>query len=104
MTRDRNVEPINARIKIARERVVAVDKRIQQIEEEMEFYKAGKSSKGKTREVPSNLIQDLDRVKHERVALEKSLTGYDKEILTLRAKYDVDRKRWLALKFPEKEK
>jgi len=105
MTRDRNIEPINARIKIAKERIVAVDKRIKDIEEEMEFYKAGKSAKGgKTREVPQNLVQDLDRVKHERVTLEKSLAGYDKEIEKLRAKYDLDKKRWLALKYPEKEK
>jgi len=106
MTRDRNIEPINARIKIARERIVAVDKRIKEIEDEMEFYKAGKSAKagGKTKEVPQNLIQDLDRVKHERVTLDKSLAGYDKEIEKLRTKYDLDKKRWLALKYPEKEK
>ena len=105
MTRDRNTEPINGRIKVAKERIVAVDKRIKDIEEEMEFYKAGKSAKGgKTREMPANLVQDLERVKHERVTLEKSLVGYDKEIAALRSKYDGDKKRWLALKYPEKEK
>jgi len=106
MTRDRNIEPINARIKIAKERIVAVDKRIKEIEDEMEFYKAGKSAKagGKTKEVPQNLIQDLDRVKHERATLDKSLAGYDKEIEKLRTKYDLDKKRWLALKYPEQQK
>ncbi len=103
MTRDRNVEPINGRIKVAKERIAAVDKRVKELEDEMEFYKAGKSKAGKTREVPPNLVHDLERVKAERVTLEKSLTGYDKEIATLRAKFDVDRKRWLALKYPEKE-
>src|SRR4029077_16450730 len=38
MTRDRNVGPINARIKIANERIADVDKRTKEIEEEMEFY------------------------------------------------------------------
>jgi hypothetical protein len=98
MTRDRNIEPINARIKIARERIAAVDKRVKEIEEEMEFYKAGKSKAGKTRETPQNLTADLDRVKKERVTLEKSIAGYEKEIEAMRGKYDGDKKRWLALK------
>ena len=99
MTRDRNVGPINARIKIANERIADVDKRTKEIEEEMEFYKAGKSGKsGKARETPENLMHDLDRAKKEKVTLEKSLVGYDKEIQVLRAKYDDVKKRWLALK------
>jgi len=98
MTRDRNIEPINGRIKVAKERIVAVDKRIKQLEEEMEFYKAGKSKTGKTRETPETLLHDMDRVKKERVSLEKSLADYDKEIAQLKAKYDGDKKRWLALK------
>ena len=106
MTRDRNIEPINGRIKVAKERIVAVDKRIKELEDEMEFYKAGKSSKagGKGKEIPPNLLQDLERVKHERVTLEKSLAGYEKEIASVRAKYDGDKKRWLALKYPEQQK
>ena len=100
MTRDRNIEPINARIKIARERIAAVDKRVVEIEEEMEFYKAGKatSKSNRSREAPSNLVHDLDRVKKEKATLEKSIAGYEKDIEALRVKYDADKKRWLALK------
>jgi hypothetical protein len=100
MTRDRNIEPINARIKIAKERIAAVDKRVQEIEEEMEFYKAGKatSKSNRPREAPSNLVQDLERVKKEKVTLEKSIAGYEKDIQALRVKYDADKRRWLALK------
>jgi hypothetical protein len=100
MTRDRNIEPIKARIKIARERIEAVDKRVLQFEEEMEFYKAGKatSKSNRPREAPPNLVHDLDRVKKEKAALEKSIAGYEKDIQALRVKYDADKKRWLALK------
>jgi chromosome segregation ATPase len=109
MTRDRNVEPINSRIKVARERMAAVDKRSKEIEEEMEFYKAGKGKAGKDgksapRETPEQLKADLERGKKEKAALEKSIAGYEKEIEQVRAKYDLDKKRWLALKNPSASK
>jgi hypothetical protein len=98
MTRDRNMEPIKARIKITQERIVGVDKRVKDLEEEMEFYKAGKSKAGKLREIPSNLVHDLERAKTERVTLEKSIGGYEKEIEAVRQKYDNDKKRWVILR------
>ena len=98
MTRDRNIEPINGRIKVAKERIVAVDKRVTQLEEEMEFYKAGKSKAAKGREAPQNLVHDLERLKKEKVVLEKSIAGYEKEIEVMRGKYDTDKQRWIALK------
>ena len=103
MTSDRNVEPITARIKIANERIEAVDKRMKEIEEELEFYKAGKSSgKGdkpiKGKDSADQLRENLDRAKKERVALEKSIVGYQKEIAMIRARYDADKKRWLEIK------
>jgi chromosome segregation ATPase len=107
MTRDRNVGPITARIKIANERIADVEKRTKEIEEEMEFYKAGKSEKkgkGASKDTPEQLKADLDRMKKEKVTLEKSIVGYQKEIEQVKAKYDLDRKRWLALKNPQPSK
>jgi hypothetical protein len=98
MTRERNIQPVNSRIKVARERIAAVDKRMKQIEDEMEFYKAGKGKSGKGKEVPDNLTHDMDRLRKERLSLEKSLADYDKEIATLSSKYELDKQRWLALK------
>src|ERR1700694_2754804 len=66
MARDRNIEPLNARIASAQDRLAAVDKRVAEIEEEMEFYKAGKSKAGKTREAPPGLSADLQRVRQGR--------------------------------------
>ena len=42
VVRDRTIMPIKGRIKSAQERMEAIDKRSQAIDEEMEFYKAGK--------------------------------------------------------------
>ncbi len=98
MARDRNVEPVRGRIALAQERTKAVDKRIQELEDEMEFYKSGKSKTAKAKEAPAQLVADLERVKAEKVALAKSIVGYEKEIQEIKAKYETDRKRWVELK------
>lgn len=102
--RDRNIEPIMGRIKSAQDRIAAVDKRTQEISDEMEFYKAGKSKTHKkkdgapVREVPIQLTTDYERVTGEKAALLKSVQGYEREIVDLRAKYEADKKRWQELK------
>ena len=99
--RERTIEPITARIKSAQERMVAIDKRAKELDGEMEFYKAGKSTKsagGKKVEAPPMLTAELDRLRSEKQALVKGVAGSEKEITEMRAKFDVDKKRWIALK------
>lgn len=100
MARDRNVEPVQGRIKSAQERIVAVDKRAQDLQQEMEFYKAGKSKskKSEARDVPAQLVADHDRVLAEKAALARSIAGYEKEIAEIRQKFEVDKRRWVELK------
>ncbi len=99
LVRDRTIEPINGRIKNARERLEAIDKRTKELEGEMEFYKAGKSSKAaKKSDASVMLTAELDRLKTEKASLTKGISGSEKEIAEMRAKFEVDRKRWLALK------
>lgn len=100
VARDRNVEPIQGRIKLAKERITAIDKRNKELDEELEFYKAGKSSKAgaKKVEAPPMMVEEQARLKHEKQTVTKSIAGYEKEITELTAKYNVDKKRWLALK------
>lgn len=105
VSRDRNIDPVQNRIKGAKERSEAVDKRIKELEEEMEFYKAGKSkaAAGKTREAPAQLTTDLDRAKKEKAQLATNLASYDKEIEQIRARFDADKKRWTDLKQMHRE-
>jgi hypothetical protein len=100
VARDRNVEPIQGRIKLAKERITAIDKRNKELDEELEFYKAGKSSKAgaKKVEAPPMMVEEQARLKHEKQTVTKSIAGYEKEITDLTSKYAVDKKRWLALK------
>ena len=97
VARDRNIEPLKSRINMAQERIKAIDKRQKELEDELEFYKAGKS-KGKTKEAPPQLTGDLIRLKTERTTLETSMAKSEKEIETLKAKFDIDRRRWVSLK------
>jgi hypothetical protein len=105
VSRDRNIDPVQNRIKGAKERSEAVDKRIKELEDEMEFYKAGKSKAagGKTREAPAQLTTDLDRARKEKAQLATNLASYDKEIEQIRVRYEADKKRWLELKQMHRE-
>jgi hypothetical protein len=99
VVRDRNIEPLTGRIKSNDERIRAVDKRIKELEDEMEFYKAGKSGKsGKSSEPPPVLIEVMARTRTEKATLEKANVGYVKEIEDIKAKFDADKKRWVSLK------
>lgn len=99
VVRDRNIEPLKSRIKTGEDRLKAADKRIAELDEEMEFYKAGKSGKGKKeKEPPKALLEEQERLKAEKVSIAKSITASEKEIEDTRAKFDVDKKRWVALK------
>ena len=98
VARDRNVEPLQVRIRSAQDRIKAVDKRIQEVEEEMEFYKEGKSKAGQGRRPPMVLTHEQSRLRAEKAVLEKSIVTHEKEIEELKAKFDTDKKRWLALK------
>lgn len=101
VARDRNIEPIKTRISTAQERIAAVDKRQKEIEDEMEFYKSGKSKAAKNtkaKEMPANLTAELGRVQAERSALVSAIGGYEKEIEQIKVKFDTDKKRWVDLK------
>ena len=103
VVRDRNIEPLNSRIKNAQERIVAVEKRMKEVDEEMEFYKAGKKSRDKkANEAPKPLLDEIERLKNEKATLQKGIASSEKEITDLRAKFDVDKKRWVALKRGER--
>ena len=49
VARDRNIEPITGRINNSKERIKVIEKRVKDLEDEMEFYKAGKSKASKAR-------------------------------------------------------
>ena len=98
VARDRNIDPIKARIATAQERIQQVEKRQKDVEEEMEFYKAGKTKASKGREVPLMLTEELARAQRERAALQSTIVSSEKEMEQVRAKFDADKRRWVEIK------
>jgi hypothetical protein len=97
--RDRNIEPLKARISQSQDRMKEIDKRTKVVKEEMEFYTAGKKKGGaKKDDTPAGMTAELERLNEEKTAIQKGIVGYEKEIAELRNKYDTDRRRWVALK------
>jgi hypothetical protein len=96
VARDRNIEPIKSKIASVQEQIKQADKREKELQEEMEFYKAGKSKKGG--EVPPRLTDGLKRVEAEKAALAATITSSEKEIEEVKTRYEADKKRWVELK------
>lgn len=98
MARDRNIEPVAGRITAAEERIKELDERETQIAAQVKAYEDKPGKDGKPAEPPAWLTDDLARVRNERTSLNDAIKRYRKEVDDLRARYDSDKKRWLALK------
>ncbi len=98
VVRDHTIAPINGRIRSAQDRIKEVEKRTRKVEEELEFYKAGKGKSKRGNEAPPMMVSELERLVKEKQTLEKNIADYEKEIGELRARFDVDKQRWLAIK------
>ena len=99
VARDRNIEPLKARIAQSQDRMKEIDKRVKTVKEEMEFYTAGKKKGSKKDEASAaGMKAELERHAEEKKSIERNIAGYEKEISELRVKYDVDKRRWVALK------
>ncbi|MGE5094887.1 MAG: DUF4124 domain-containing protein [Betaproteobacteria bacterium] len=97
--RERNIEPLNGRIRSAQDRIKAVDERLAKIDEELEFYKAGgKRKNSKPVEVPHNLVTEQERLRQEKHTLAGNIAATQKEIQAQRDRFDADKKRWVELK------
>ena len=96
--RNRDMAQIDGRQKAVEKRIADNGTRIAGYENEMEFYKAGKSKSGKGREAPPALVANLERAKADQTNLQNELARLDKERGETVARYDVDKARWKRLK------
>jgi len=97
VARDRNIEPVNGRIRAAQERLKELASREQQIGEQMKSY-APSAKEGQETDAPAWLVANLEQVRAEKKLVTGAIVHYRQEVDELRARYDGDKKRWLALK------
>ena len=98
MARDKDLATLDARKKTLTARNDDVDKQFTLYQNEMEFYKAGKSKTSKGKEAPPQLVQDFNRAKHDRAILDHELAKVDADRLAVTARYDTEKTRWKKLK------
>ncbi len=104
MARDKDIAAMDARKRTLTSRNDDVDKLLAKHQNEMEFYKAGKSksSKGKdgkeAKEAPPQLVQDYNRAKADRTSLDHELAKVDADRTVVTARYDGEKNRWKKLK------
>src|SRR6187402_2132372 len=101
-TRDRNIDPLQQRIIQSEERAKDIDKRVKTVKEEMEFYTAGKKKTDKGKDLAAPMAHELERLADEKKQIAKNIEGYKKEIAEIRTKFDDDKRRWIALKNPQR--
>ncbi|HUP30955.1 MAG TPA: DUF4124 domain-containing protein [Usitatibacter sp.] len=96
---ERTISPIRSRMKGAHERIAAIDARQKKIEEEMEFYKAGKSKMSKKAdEAPPTLVAEQERLFFEKQSLVNGIASQEKEIVQLEERFGADKKRWVRIR------
>jgi hypothetical protein len=96
---ERTISPIRMRMKSSQERIAAIEARQQKIEEEMEFYKAGKSKASKKGdEAPPTLVAEQERLFFEKQTLLNGLAANEKDIKELTERFDTDKQRWVRIR------
>ena len=98
VARDKDVAGLDARKKSLLSRNDDIDKQLQKNQNEMDFYKAGKSKSGKTNDAPPQLVADYNRAKGERANLDRELAKIDTDRVTVVARYEGEKSRWKKLK------
>ena len=96
--RDRDIAQLDGRKRSAAQRAESLDRSIEKRAEEMEFYKAGKSKAGKTREVPPLLLADYNRAVHDRKALDEEIAKIEEDKQEINDRYDSAKNRFKKLK------
>ena len=112
--RDKDLAQIEQRRKFLQARVADSDARMEKVNNQMEFYVAGKSKSAKTKEakeskdskdgkstsrdIPPQLQADFDRVKSDRTNLDLEIARLDLDKKETTIKYETEKERFRRLK------
>ena len=98
IARDKEVANLESRRKTLSSRTEGVDNSLTKLNNDMEFYQAGKSKSAKARAAPPQLVLDHKRAVHDAESLRSEIERIDKSKQEIRARYDSEKAHWKRLK------
>lgn len=98
IARDKEIANLESRQKTVTARSGEVDKMLAKLNNDMEFYQAGKSKAAKIKDAPPQLVQDQARAARDAEILRAELDSIEKGKAEIRTRYDTERSRWKSLK------
>lgn len=98
VARDKDIATLESRRKSLVSRTEGVDKNLARLNNEMEFYQAGKSKTSKGKEAPPQLVQDQRRAANDAASVRGEIEKIDKDKEEIRIRYDSEKSRWTRLK------
>ena len=98
IARDKELASLDSRQKTIDARTEDIDKNLTKLNNDMEFYQAGKSKASKVKEAPPQWVQDQRRATNESTSLRAELQKIEKDKTDVRALYDGQKDRWKRLK------
>ena len=98
VAREKDIANLDSRQKVLTARIAAVELHLSKLNNDMEFYQAGKSKTSKTKEAPPQLVQDQKRAAHDAATIRAEIEKLDKGKEEIRTRYDGEKARWKRLK------
>jgi len=98
VARDKDIAGLDARRATLAARTGAVDKTLEKLNNDLEFYQAGKSKTSKAKEAPSQLVQEQKRAANDALGIRAEIEKIDKAKEEIRLRYDTEKARWKRLK------
>jgi hypothetical protein len=98
IARDKEIANLDSRRKILLTRSEEVEKSLTKLNNDMEFYQAGKSKTSKVKEAPPQLVQDHKRATRDSESLAAEIEKIDKGKDEVRTRYDTEKTHWKRLK------
>lgn len=96
--RDRDLKQIEAREVSLKARIAEIDKRTVKLNNDMEFYQAGKGKSANNKQPPEQLVQSLAQAKKDQSAIEAEIQKLSLDRGTVKARYEKEKIRWKRLK------
>ena len=98
VARDKDIANLDSRRQTLAARTSDIDKLLAKLDNDMEFYQAGKSKTSKVKEAPPQLVQDQKRAAADAAGIRAELERIDKGKVEIAARYDAEKARWKRLK------